>query len=204
MVPAETGGLMVLRTAELYDPASSTFVTVGNMTVARTSHTATLLPSGKVLIAGWEGSAELFDPATNSFKATVGAPAVRFSGTSTLLADGRVLIAGGESTNYDILYVGPSELYDPATEQFTPTGSLTTPRWSHTATLLPDGTILIAGGYGLNGPLTATEIYHPATGSFAAGVPMMQARALHTATVLTDGSVLFTGGTSNSSAEIYH
>ena len=66
MVPAETGGLMVLRTAELYDPASGTFVTAGNMTVARTFHTATLLPTGKVLIAGWEGSAELFDPATNS------------------------------------------------------------------------------------------------------------------------------------------
>jgi hypothetical protein len=205
MVPTETGGMMVLRTAELYDPASGTFVTAANMTVPRIFHTATLLSTGRVLIAGWEGSAELFDPATNSFTATVGAPAVRFDATATLLADGRVLIAGGE-TYYDVLYVGPSELYDPTTGKFTPTGSLTTPRWGHTATLLTDGTVLMAGGYydASNVPTAATEIYHPTTGSFTANVLMMQARAGQTATLLPDGSVLFTGGTSSSSAEIYH
>jgi hypothetical protein len=113
MVPTETGGLMVLRTAELYDPASGTFVTAANMTVPRIFHTATLLSNGKVLIAGWEGSAELFDPAANSFTATAGAPAVRFNATATSLTDGRVLIAGGEGINYDVFYVGSSELYDP-------------------------------------------------------------------------------------------
>jgi hypothetical protein len=67
-VPTEAGP-RVSRTAELYDPASGTFVAAGNMTVARIYHTATL-SSGKVLIAGWQGSAELFDPTTNSFTAT--------------------------------------------------------------------------------------------------------------------------------------
>jgi hypothetical protein len=116
------------------------------------------------------------------------------------------LLAGGE-TDYDFYYMGPIELYDPATGQFTSTGILVTPRLFHTATLLPDGTVLIAGGDNdaNNRPTTATEIYDPKTGSFTTSVPMTQARVLHAATSLSDGSVLFTGGSiSDPSAEIYH
>jgi Galactose oxidase, central domain len=79
--------------------------------------------------------------------------------TATQLNDGRVLIAGGASDS-------STELYDPSTDTFTPTGDMTTPRTGHSATLLPDRTVLIAGG-SREHPGTA-EIYDPTSGTFTA------------------------------------
>ena len=111
-------------------------------------------------------------------------------------ADGRVLIAGGDGSYTGLSNVEVSaELYDPVTGTFSPTGSMTTPRDWHRATLLPNGKVLIAGG----GPrsrysVASAEIYDPATDSFTATGAMTVERTFHTATQLGNGKVLIAGG----------
>ena len=119
-------------------------------------------------------------------------------------------MAGGE-TDYGDIYFGPAEIYDPGTGQFTPAGTMLTPRSDHTATLLPNGTVLLAGGDYPGGgvPTASTEIFHTDTSSFTQGPTMSHARAGHTATLLPDGSVLVVGGggtpwlSGDNTAEIY-
>jgi hypothetical protein len=205
-------------TAELYDPASGTSSPTESMSVARAGHIAILLLNGKVLIFG-SGSAELYDPKTNSFTLT-GSPTQQGTGnnsTATLLPDGRVLVTGGWIHNpqsYPYVSVDTAELYDPATEQFSSAGKLTIARSSHTATLLQNGTVLLAGGLtqplavGDDEPLTATtEIFDPRTNTFSPGHLMETPREGHTATLLLDGTVLFVGGSWQSpgqDSEIFH
>ena len=200
-----------LASAELYDPTTGTFSATGSMVTAREwGQTATLLLDGRVLIAGGSAyagimaSAEIYDPKTGMFTATGSMKINRFRHTATLLADGRVLIAGGYSgEGRTATSVAESELFDPSTGTFTPTGSMTTPRDEHTATLLTDGRVLIAGGYSGsygNGSdpanaLSSAELYDPTTGRFSATGSMTQVRWWgHTATRLADGRVLIAGG----------
>ena len=217
--------------AELYDPATGGFTPAGTMGIARAAHTATLLPNGKVLIAGGgtaggsglpffgQGIAgsEVYDPATDSFSATGAMGTPRYAHTATLLPNGKVLIVGGFSTanlgTFTENVLLTAELYDPATGAFTPTGSLGTARGGHTATLLANGKVLVVGGLislnfaGVSFASTA-ELYDPATGAFTPTGNMTVDREEHTATLLPDGRVLIVGGTSASqgtlaSAEIY-
>jgi hypothetical protein len=167
-----------------------TFVPTGSMSVGRAPNTATatLLPNGKVLIAGGSdvvsgsvvSSAELYDPATGQFTFTGNMTAARAGHTATLLKTGKVLIAGGEgplTTSPPLclcLQLGPgtaAELYDPTTETFTATGVMASAMIGHTANLLNDGTVLLAGGEVCEGSHCADpepESYDPSTGSFTA------------------------------------
>jgi len=187
---------------------------------ARGYHTATLLGDGRVLIVGGQtvtegsvsifSSAELYDPAAGTFSPTGPMAEARESDSdsATLLQDGRVLIVGGQ--NNQIL--SSAELYDPKTGKFSPTGSLDAPRENHTASLMVDGRVLIAGGDPSGGdgqtPLATAEIYDPKSGTFSPIGSMIAARKRAGAALLGDGRVLIVGGLDAqldtlSTAEIY-
>ena len=98
-------------------------------------------------------------------------------------------MGGLDASTTKVVYLASAELYDPTTGKFSPTGSMAHGRGALTATLLLDGRVLIAGGYG-----KLDEVYEPATGKFAATGSMVVARGYHTATLLHDGRVLIAGG----------
>jgi len=181
----------------------------------RSGHTATLLPGGKVLIAGgmrrnqdFYRSAELFDPATGRFTAISKMTTKRGQPSGTLLANGDVLIAGGADHDSPGGMVS-AEILRASTLTFEPAGSMHHARISHTAMLLDDGRVLIAGGRG-ESVTAGAELYDPKTRRFTETGSMFTARYKHTAGVLPDGRVLIAGGSNDqdwrgtmSSAEVY-
>ncbi len=183
------------------------------MTMARGSATATLLPNGKVLIAGgFDGSTtttngtELYDPATNTLSAGPPLRHARGEATATLLPNGKVLVAGGNDGTNPLM---STELYDIATNTFSPGPSMVAARFAAGATLLANGKMLIAGGNGLtSGGLSSTELYDPSANSFAAGPSMSVAQGPCTAILMPNGKVLIVGDGFNidpnvSVAELY-
>jgi N-acetylneuraminic acid mutarotase len=203
----------VSSSAELYDPAAGTWSLTGNLNVARTGHSATLLPDGKVLVAGDYYStddAELYDPATGTWSYTGSLNTARVGHTATLLPNGKVLVAGGQQGDGELLGLRSSELYDPNTGTWDLTGRLNVARSAHTATLLPNGNVLVTGGDGQDfGDITtnSAELYNPATGTWSYTGSLNRARAAHTATLLPNGQVLIAAGfwlgPTLNSAEIY-
>ena len=203
-------GSASLARAELYDPNAGTFVATGSMTVARSSHTATLLGSGKVLLAGGAAdeapSAELYDPVAGTFTASGSMTVARVGHTATLLGDRKVLLAGGAKSGIATDLLGSAELYDPVAGTFTATGSMTAAREWHTATLLPNGMVLITGGSSGSLPsltaLGSAELYDPVAGTFTATGSMTAARVFHTAILLSTRKVLIVGGFFSNSIEV--
>jgi hypothetical protein len=177
----------------------------GGLNFVHFSGTATLLQDGQVLIAGGESAgADRFDP-------TLGQPPGSFvvlpmltmstqrtRHTATLLPSGKVLITGGYGQGVGYLAPGQilasTEIYDPITGTFAAAGSLVEARAGHTATLLPDGRVLLAGGYNSTGPLGSAELYDPSSGSFSLTGGMVTPRGGHTAVLLSTGMVLIAGG----------
>ena len=127
---------------------AGTWLPVDSMSTARLRPTTTLLPDGKVLVAGgragsYQSSVELYDPATGTWSSAGNMSTARFGHTATLLPNGKVLVAAGDSGSG---YQSSAELFDPATGTWSPTGSMGTGRINHSATLLPNGKVLVAGG----------------------------------------------------------
>jgi Galactose oxidase, central domain len=212
-----------LASAEIYDPATGTFTATGSMANAQSGHTATLLHNGKVLIAGGliatpsilPDHAELYDPASGTFSAGPFSHSLVWP-TATLMPDGNVLTAVGRFVEtigfvqgrYGIIRLSfdSSQLFDPVANTFIATGEipLYTTYW-HTATLLKNGMVLLAGGgdgdTGFYSP--SAGLFDPATRDFNETSRMTTVRAGHTASLLNDGTVLITGGADDASSELY-
>ena len=201
-----------LGSAEVYDPSTGAWSATDSLAWARYGHTATLLPSGKVLVAGgcgvlgMFGKAELYDPATGTWRAVGSLVVPRELHTATLLASGKVLVAGGETGQTWADVLASAELYDSTAETWSGSGRLQNVRSGHTASLLPSGRVLVAGG-----PFRLcreAELYDPATQTSSNTHPLAMPRQAHSATLLASGSILIAGGQdgdglSLSSTEVY-
>jgi hypothetical protein len=170
------------------------------MNTARSVFTATLLADGRVLVAGGTSgsplaAAELYDAATGRWTPTAPMLAARLTHTAVLLADGKVLVAGGNGGASGGGSLATAERYDPATGAWSATGAMNTGRTAATATSLPEGQVLVAGGYDSSGlALASTELYDPVSSQWTGTGAMRGARYFHTATLLPDGNVLLAGG----------
>jgi hypothetical protein len=172
-----------------------TWAASGNLTTARSGHTATLLSSGEVLVVS-DASAELFNPYGNTSRAT-GAPiSSRIKHTATRLSSGKVLVAGGWTGTEPLYYRHSAEVFDPATGAWTSAGVMNTPRGNHTATLLDSGKVLVVGGDSTHGETGTAELYDPATHAWSDAGGSGYPRTAHAATLLYSGQVLVTGGRS--------
>jgi hypothetical protein len=213
-------GITTTDSAEIYDPSSGLFTAIAPMTVPREAHTATLLKSGKVLIAGGGrggmpggyiayDTAEIFDPTLGTFSALAARmTADRVSHAAAPLEDGRVLLAGGKSGKilmggfeHSLFWLAPlesAEVYDPESNRFRAVAPMTKSHYLGVATPLPDGDVLISGGWNLKGPVivgrATAELFHPADNSFYAAPRLHVPRLEQTATLLANGQVLIAGG----------
>ena len=179
-------------------PAPGAWAAAGNAADGRVYQTATLLGSGKVLVAGGGNTggnvfstAELFDPGSGKHSSTGPLATGRQGAVAVMLRSGKVLVSGGQGAAGAI---SSCEVYDPAAGTFSATGSLATARQNHTAVMLASGKVLAIGGAGPAGAASSAELYDPAAGSWSAAGALVAPGYQQTATLLADGRVLVTGG----------
>lgn len=226
------GGIGVPRgtfrsSAELYDPATGTWSATGDMHECRAGATSSMLSSGKVLVVGGvgcharsEASAEIYDPATGRWAPASKMRAARTAHTATTLNDGRILVAGGRDTNGAVEFIhGTTEIYDPATNRWVPGGAMKVARTFHSAGLLPDGQVIVAGGrcpgqyvVGPPGPTACStktaELYNPVTNTWTTTASMHAAREFSGNLVLpgskgVPGGFFVAGGGQKRSSELF-
>jgi N-acetylneuraminic acid mutarotase len=212
-----------LATSELYSSASGTWSSTGDLNTARVSASAVLLSNGTVLVMGGciasdclgrtTNGAEVYDPSTGNWMVTGSMRTARAEFVAVLLPNGRVLVAGG-CTSYNVngcaAVTAAAEVYNPSTGVWSSTGALRAARMATTATVLTNGTTLIAGGEtAASDSLGSSELYSTATGTFSLTGRLITPRAGHTATLLQNGKVLMAGGEdvneiSTPKAELYN
>jgi hypothetical protein len=216
--------------AEIYTPSTGTWALTTAMSYSRPAgHSATVLADGRVLVAGGTGTtlnpAEIFDPQSATWTATGPMTSARGGHTASQLSDGRVLVAGGcgglhYATVFGTYSVSMSlacrttEILDPGTLVWQSAQSMNLLRTGFTASVLTDGTVLVAGGatscasLGLSSlpifktclPTNTAEIYDATADTWTFTTAMSVARYNHKATTLSDGRVLVVGGTTNGTA----
>jgi hypothetical protein len=191
--------------ARLFDSKTRNWTNTGAMSTKRVWHAATLLSDGKVLVAGGHfggnlsdlASAEIYNPVTETWTNTGSLNTARRGHQATLLADGRVLVTGGAAsrTNYPhTAYFASAELYEPEMEKWTKTTPMKVARSGHTATLLTNGLVLVAGGKDENADwLFSAELYDPNTGKWMmTGEMPRESRFFYSEKLQTNSLVLLT------------
>jgi hypothetical protein len=193
-------------------PPCSGWSPAGTMATGRYYSTSTLLPNGKVLVAGGTASssgpimtADLYSPDTNTWSPASPMPATRSIHTATLLPTGKVLLVGGGPVGGGTW--ATAVLYDPATDTWSSTGSMASARHSHTMSPLPSGKVLVMGGRNETVVHATAELYDPATGSWSSTGSMASPRQQYAAAPLLNGKVLVVGGMNDAgflaTAELY-
>ncbi|CAF2862759.1 unnamed protein product [Rotaria sp. Silwood2] len=211
------GDITFVNNTELYDPFTAVWTKTGKMVTPRFLHSSILLNNGQVLVVGGSSttdyyasslnSAELYNPSTGVWINTGSISIGRARPPISMLANGKVLITGGFLAGSDRRYLNSAEVYDPSTGVWTKTGNMSVLRGSHTATMLTNGKILVAGGYNFNGFLSSAELYDPTTGVWTLTGSLSATRGFHRACMLANGKVLVVAGANENgmvgSAELY-
>lgn len=192
--------LVVGETNEVYDPKADTW-TAETAPYARDYATATLLASGKVLVAGGQSPAPSYTLAPPQLYDPDAAAGARWSSAGTMvkprlyhaavpLKDGKVLVMGGGDGS---AIIDDSEIYDPDANAWTKTGSLLEVRADFASVRLLDGRVLVAGGF--NGiPMSTAEIFDPTTKKWSSTTALDTGREGPSAALLSTGRVLVIGG----------
>jgi N-acetylneuraminic acid mutarotase len=184
---------------EIFDPKTGLWQKAADHANTEANHTATLLADGRVLIAAGNADPAIYEPVSDIWQPAGKLAVERCFAEAVLLQDGRVLLMGGVLLPQGGTVLNSVEIYDPAGGTWQQAAPLAQARLYHTATLLPDGRVLIVGGwesyYGYEDSLLDTaEIYDDRSGSWSTAPPLSIGRVGHTATLLPDGRVLVTGG----------
>ena len=211
--PSGASGGQTIRpdaSAEIFDPRTGTWKATAPLRTARFEHTPTARPDGKVLVAGGQGpaeggklaaleSTEVYDPAADGFVSSTNLGEARTNHAAVLLPDkSSVLVIGGAGGPNADLSLGSAELYDARSGSWTNVGPLSSTRTGETATLLPDGRVLVAGGEsaqrGQRRSLQSAEIYDPNSREWRSAGNMACPRSEQAAALLGDGTVLVVAG----------
>lgn len=199
-------------------PPTGNWTNTGSIgTSERFAFPLTVLPNGEVLASGGEAvfqivtyyESDLYNPTNGTWQTTGYMNYARQYHTTTLLTNGLVLAAGGVTAGTGGGPLSTCELYSPATGLWTNTGSMQTARYGHTAVLLTNGFVLVAGGISNSITWASSELYNPAAGTWTSTGNLNTPRAFASAFLLTNGTVLVVGGqgtgsTTLSTAEIYN
>ncbi len=207
---ATVGGVPT-TSAEIYDPATGRWTATGSMMATHVDPVATVLRDGRVLVAGglssfgsdatFLSSAEIYNPTTGTWSPTGSMDVPRILATIAPLPDGTVLVAAAYERGLNGWFPSDSaDVYDPATGTWKPTASMAVARAYGSATALPDGSVVVAGGVGTGASLDSAEVYDPSSGAWSLTGAMIEARSQHVAVALRDGRVLVAGGTQERTA----
>jgi Kelch motif len=203
--PNRPGPYSAVSSAELYNVRTLNWTAAAPMSVPRYHPTLTVLPDGRVLVAGGgsggdvvTASAETYDPAADRWSAVPPMSTPRVDASALLLRTGQVLVAGGEATANQAASLDSAELFDYRTNRWAAAPKMHSPHAAAISAVLPDGTGLVAGGFDYAGgyqlATSASEYYNPIVNRWFEGPPLNLARGQAGFAKLTDGSILVVGG----------